>query len=68
MGTTTVPPKTPTAKPPRLTLQDIVVVDDAGDRIKGEDLARLLAFAKAWERGDRRGRQSWRQGWRRPPR
>ena len=49
MSTTTVAPKHHTAKPPALlTLQDIVVVDDAGDRIKGEDLARLLAFAKAW--------------------
>jgi hypothetical protein len=50
MSTTTVAPKHLTAKPPALlTLQDIVVVDDAGDRIKGEDLARLLALAwGAW--------------------
>ena len=51
MSKLSVAPKPPAAKAPAeltLTLKDITLVDQKGERISGPELARLLAFARAW--------------------
>ena len=50
MSTKTLAPKHSTAKTPApLTLQDVGIVDDEGDRVRGADLARLLSVRRWWE-------------------
>jgi hypothetical protein len=53
MSTKTVAPKTHTAKTPApLTLRDVVIIDNEGNRVRGEDLARLLSARRWWLRAD----------------